>query len=127
MLKCKSIYEPPSADDGERIFIDRLWPEGVSTRAAAIHRWLQELAPSYELWRYRFSPDNWSEYRELYWRELSQKSLCPIIQELYNKSQQGTLTLLYGTDHAACNNAVALREYLEGYTAEDIKNVMETL
>jgi len=113
MIKCKSIYQPPSVDDGERIFVDRLWPEGLSTRQAAIHNWLQEVAPSYELWRYHFSPDNWTEYRRLYWQELSENTLRPLLLEQKGKSQNSSLTLLYGTDHALYNNAVALKEYLE--------------
>lgn len=115
MIKCKSIHQPASADDGERIFVDRLWPEGVSTYAAAILHWLQDVAPSYELWRYKFAPHNWNEYRRLYWQELSQKSLRPILEELFKKSQQGTVTLVYGTDNETHNNAAALKEYLEKF------------
>jgi uncharacterized protein YeaO (DUF488 family) len=115
MIKCKSIYAPPSADDGERIFVDRLWPEGLSTRAAAIQGWLQELAPSYELWRFQFSPENWQSYRRLYWEELSDQALRPLLKQLKEKSQSHMLTLLYGTDHAVFNNAVALKEYLEKF------------
>lgn len=118
MIKCKSIYRTPSADDGERIFVDRLWPEGITTHEAAIHRWLQDVAPSYELWRYKFSPDNWAEYRQLYWRELSQKALRPLLLQLWDKSHKGALTLLYGTDNDTLNNAVALKEYLENLNSQ---------
>ena len=29
-VKLKRAYEPPAAEDGARILIDRLWPRGVS-------------------------------------------------------------------------------------------------
>jgi uncharacterized protein YeaO (DUF488 family) len=121
MIKCKSIYQEPAPEDGERIFVDRLWPEGVSTRAAQVTSWPQELAPSYELWRYRFSPDNWVEYRRQYWQELSQKSVRPLLLQLRDQSHRGNLTLLYGTEHAAFNNAVALKEYLENLNSRPEK------
>lgn len=113
MIKSKSIYHDPSPEDGERFFVDRLWPEGVTTRGAALSAWLLELAPSYELWRFRFSPENWEEYRTLYRLELSQKMLRPLLRQLQEKSSKSTVTLLYGTPSESHNNAVALKEYLE--------------
>jgi len=121
MIKCKSIYQPPEPEDGERIFVDRLWPEGVTTRDSALTQWLQELAPSYELWRYNFSPDKWAEYRRLYWQELSQKSLHPVLRQLKEKSENTTITLLFGTKDDLHNNAVALKEYLENINAQNGK------
>jgi uncharacterized protein YeaO (DUF488 family) len=32
MLKVKSVYDKPTPDDGWRVYVDRLWPEGISTR-----------------------------------------------------------------------------------------------
>lgn len=121
MIKCKSLYHPPAPEDGERIYVDRLWPEGISTRSAAVTRWAQEAAPSYELWRYQFSPAQWADYRRLYWQELSQKSLHPLLRELKKKSEDHTITLLYGTKDESHNNAVALKEYLENLDNRDGK------
>ncbi len=36
MIKTKRIYEPPSADDGFRILVDRLWPRGIKKENARI-------------------------------------------------------------------------------------------
>ncbi|MER3411738.1 MAG: DUF488 domain-containing protein, partial [Thermoleophilia bacterium] len=29
-IQVKRAYDPPSADDGYRVLVDRLWPRGVS-------------------------------------------------------------------------------------------------
>lgn len=46
MIRIKRVYEPLSDDDGTRIFVERLWPRGVSKEKAAIDLWLKEIAPS---------------------------------------------------------------------------------
>ncbi|HEV2021159.1 MAG TPA: DUF488 family protein, partial [Terriglobales bacterium] len=43
------MYEKPSPADGARVLVDRLWPRGVSKRAAALHAWLKDVAPSHAL------------------------------------------------------------------------------
>ena len=48
-IRLKRAYEPPSADDGMRILINRLWPRGVRKEDAAIDEWMKEIAPSTEL------------------------------------------------------------------------------
>ncbi|MGH9644716.1 MAG: DUF488 domain-containing protein, partial [Terriglobales bacterium] len=45
----KRVYEPPSAADGVRVLVDRLWPRGLKKEEAAVKHWLRDLAPSTEL------------------------------------------------------------------------------
>ena len=45
-VKLKRAYERPSAGDGTRILIDRLWPRGVKKTDAAIDQWAKDIAPS---------------------------------------------------------------------------------
>ena len=49
MVKIKRVYDQPERGDGERILVDRLWPRGLSRKAAAIDRWMKDLGPSDEL------------------------------------------------------------------------------
>ena len=35
-IRLKRAYEPPAPDDGFRVLVDRLWPRGVSKKAARI-------------------------------------------------------------------------------------------
>ncbi|MDZ7291930.1 MAG: DUF488 family protein [candidate division KSB1 bacterium] len=113
MLKCKSIYDKPELDDGYRVFVDRLWPEGLSTRRAAVAWWAKELAPSYELWRYGYAPDKWTTYRDGYLKELVARDKQPFLEKLRQHAGEGTVTLLYGTSDPARNNAVIIKEFLE--------------
>jgi uncharacterized protein YeaO (DUF488 family) len=39
-VKLKRAYEPPSAEDGTRVLVDRLWPRGVSKQKASLDRWI---------------------------------------------------------------------------------------
>src|SRR5256885_12753390 len=43
-VKVKRVYEPPSADDGVRILVDRLWPRGLTKAGAAVDLWLKDIA-----------------------------------------------------------------------------------
>jgi uncharacterized protein YeaO (DUF488 family) len=49
MIKTKKIYDPESAGKGFRVFIDRLWPRGISKEKARWKEWLKEIAPRDEL------------------------------------------------------------------------------
>jgi uncharacterized protein YeaO (DUF488 family) len=114
MVKIKSIYDKPAPDDdGFRVFVDRLWPEGISTRHAAVEWWAQELAPSYELWRHGYNLNKWTAYRESYMKELAARDKQPALEQLRRHAANGALTLLYGTADPACNNAVIVRELLQ--------------
>lgn len=44
--RLKNAREQPSAADGYRVLVDRLWPRGVSKSAVRLDQWCKELAPS---------------------------------------------------------------------------------
>jgi uncharacterized protein YeaO (DUF488 family) len=113
MLKIKSIYDKPAPEDGFRVFVDRLWPEGISTRRAAVDWWPQEIAPSYELWRHGYDLEKWEKYRENYLKELAARDKQQVLEQLRQRTANGMLTLLYGTSDPARNNAAIVRELLE--------------
>lgn len=112
MIKCKSVYDKPHPADGERIYVDRLWPEGISTRAAALGKWMQEIAPSYELWRHARLLENWDDYRRRYAEELAAQEKKDFLEELRRKANHGTVTLLFGTSDPQRNNAEVIKELL---------------
>ena len=49
MLRMKRAYEEPTAEDGTRVLVERLWPRGVSKERAKIDIWCKDVAPSAEL------------------------------------------------------------------------------
>ena len=111
-IQIKRIYEAPSASDGTRVLVDRLWPRGVKMDPARLDAWLKEIAPSDEL-RHEFhhDPERWTEFRARYWRELDEKR--DLVQSLLEQAGNGTLTLVYAARDTIHNNAAALKAYLE--------------
>ncbi|HMQ91682.1 MAG TPA: DUF488 family protein [Amaricoccus sp.] len=45
-VRLKRAYASPSAEDGTRVLVDRLWPRGVKRADAAIDHWVKDLSPS---------------------------------------------------------------------------------
>jgi uncharacterized protein YeaO (DUF488 family) len=112
----KRVYAEPDRGDGNRVLVDRLWPRGLSKERAAVHAWLRDLAPSNELRRWFHSrPYAWLTFRKRYLKELVNPTADVAIQELYRLAdQKKTLTLLFASKDEDHNNAVVLRDLLEG-------------
>lgn len=111
-IKLKRAYETPAKSDGMRILVDRLWPRGLSKARAAIDQWLKEVAPSNELrqW-FGHDPEKWPEFRKRYRAELKDN---PALAELRALSRKGTVTLVYSAKDELHNQAVVLRQVLDG-------------
>jgi uncharacterized protein YeaO (DUF488 family) len=112
----KRIYEPPSRADGTRVLVDRLWPRGLTKADAALHEWLRQLAPSDALRKWFHSqPDHWDSFRRKYLKELSHPEAESQLCQLYALAQKKKrLTLLFASKNLTHNNAMVLRELLEG-------------
>ena len=110
-IEVKRAYEPPSSGDGERILVDRLWPRGLSRKAAAIDHWARDIAPSSALrqW-FAHDPAKWPEFKRRYFAEL--RAAAPAVRELLARARHHTVTLVYAARDERHNDAVALREHL---------------
>lgn len=113
MIRLKRIYEPASEEDGIRILVDRLWPRGIKKTDAKINEWLKDIAPSAELRKW-FSHDTskWQEFRKRYISELEKKH--DVIIRLRTEARDKTITFLFAARDAKHNNAVVLKEMLQG-------------
>jgi uncharacterized protein YeaO (DUF488 family) len=110
-VRVKRAYAPPAAEDGTRILVDRLWPRGLRKSAAAIDRWVKDVAPSSELRRwFNHDPARWDEFQRRYRAELSHQTA--LLDELRDLARQRPLTLVYGARDEQHNDAVVLREVL---------------
>jgi len=112
----KRVYEPVSPSDGARVLVDRLWPRGLTKAAAALDEWLRDLAPSDELrhW-YHARPGEWANFRKRYLKELSHPAAEKALHRLYQfAGKRKRLTLLFASKNETRNNAVVLKELLEG-------------
>jgi uncharacterized protein YeaO (DUF488 family) len=115
-VQLKRIYDPPKRGDGYRVLVDRLWPRGVSKDAADLDLWLKEIAPSEELRKwYHAHPVQWPAFRTKYIDELSRGDALQALDQLHAlAAAKKSLTLLYASKNTDRNNAVVLKELLEG-------------
>jgi uncharacterized protein YeaO (DUF488 family) len=112
----KRVYEPVSRGDGARVLVDRLWPRGLTKERAAVDEWLRDLAPSNELrqW-FHARPDHWEAFRKKYLKELTQPEAEDALRELYHLAhKKKRLTLLFASKNETRNNALVLKELLDG-------------
>lgn len=111
IFRIKRVYEAAEPTDGYRVLIDRLWPRGLSKDAAALDRWLPEVAPSAELRKWwNHDPDRLDEFTTRYRAELDAN---PAVEELREIGRRHELvTLLYGARDPRLNQAVMLQAYL---------------
>jgi uncharacterized protein YeaO (DUF488 family) len=112
----KRVYEKPQRSDGARVLVDRLWPRGLKKEAAAVHAWLRDLSPSRELrqW-FHAHPQAWLSFRRRYLKELSDEDAAQDLETLYHlATQRKNLTLLFASKDEGHNNAVVLRDLLDG-------------
>jgi len=111
-IRVKRAYRAARQSDGQRVLVDRLWPRGLSKDRLRLDHWAKDLAPSAELrnW-FNHEPGKWKEFKERYGRELDVRA--KIVEALRAHADEGPLTLIYAAKDKACNNAVALKTYLE--------------
>jgi uncharacterized protein YeaO (DUF488 family) len=114
-IAVKRVYEEPSKRDGTRVLVDRLWPRGISKQAAALDKWLRELAPSDELrhWFHAY-PSEWRKFRERYLKELADEPAADALAQLYRLASTSKVTLLFASRDEEHNNAIVLKELIEG-------------
>jgi uncharacterized protein YeaO (DUF488 family) len=117
VIRVKRVYEEPSPQDGARILVDRLWPRGLTKERAAVDLWLKDVAPSTELRKwFGHDPAKWKEFQVRYRKELRKKK--DALKLLRQKSEESTVTLLYGARDEEHNAALVLKKLLEGRTTK---------
>ena len=113
MLKTKRVYDKPEMEDGFRVLVDRLWPRGLTKDRARVDEWLKEAGPSDDLRRwFHAHPDKWEEFRDRYVAELKKKGT--LLDKIASRSKKGRVTLLYSYHDNNHNQAVIIKEFLEG-------------
>lgn len=114
MVRIKRIYSKPSAQDGLRILVDRVWPRGCTKERARLDAWRKDLAPSTGLrtW-FGHDPVKWDEFCRRYREELDQPDQRSAIEELARLAHKHRLTLLFGAADTEHNQAVVLKEVID--------------
>ena len=109
-IAVKRVYDPPAADDGYRVLVDRLWPRGTTKAAAALDLWAKDLAPSPDLRKeFNHQPERFAEFTHHYLGELAKN---PAVALFRAELKRPKVTLLYGAHDRANNHALVLADFL---------------
>ena len=113
-VRLKRVYAEPSAGDGTRILVDRLWPRGLAKDKAKIDFWLKDIAPSDALRRrVHAKATAWEEFMVDYGQELAQEPAASAAEDLIERIRREPVTLLYAARDETRNNAVVLKNWLQ--------------
>lgn len=108
----KRAYEPASAGDGFRVYVDRLWPQGLSHETFHYDVWDKAVAPSTQLrkWFHENPAAEWPGFEERYRAELLANPAFKALKQLI--AGKPVVTLLYSSRNQIHNNAIVLRDLL---------------
>lgn len=114
-VNVRRIYDEPSADDGARVLVDRLWPRGITKERARLDRWAREVAPTPALRRwYGHRSERFPEFARRYRAELRRKEARAELEALTEAARNRTLTLLTATRAVERSGASVLADVLRG-------------
>lgn len=113
IINIKRAYSQPSAEDGFRIYIDRLWPRGLSHENFHYDLWDKDISPSNELreWFHEDPENRWNTFQERYEKELEANPAFVKLKDYI--STKPVVTLLYSSHDEIHNNAVILQHLLK--------------
>ena len=111
-IRCKSIYEEASADDGMRVLTTNYWPRGVSRERAGTYRRI--LGPTRDLLRaFKDGLISWGEYEVRYLEEMREESRQREIEALAEAAQTQVVTVMcVCKDDRECHRRL-LRDLIE--------------
>ena len=111
----KRVYDGCSSDDGLRIFVDRLWPRGLSKSSLPYDILAKEVAPSPQLRRfYHLNPqEHWEQFSIGYAEELKDSVALKQLVEEIRKLSPERVTLLYAFKSRVQNHALVLKQAIE--------------
>lgn len=112
-IRVGRVYDNPSAQDGRRVLVDRVWPRGLSKDRARVDEWCKQVAPSTGLrtW-YGHDPVRFAEFRRRYRIELAEDEPAAALEHLRDLACHGSLTLLTATKRADISQAAVLADLL---------------
>ena len=111
-ISLKRAYDPQLPGDGFRIYVDRLWPRGLSHETFHYDLWDKDISPSSELreWFHANPGAEWQEFTNRYEEELrSNLAFASLLKLIATKEK---VTLLYSSHDTLHNNAIVLRDML---------------
>jgi uncharacterized protein YeaO (DUF488 family) len=112
-VRVRRVYDEPSADDGVRVLVDRIWPRGLSKERATFDKWCKDVAPSKELrtW-YSHDPARFADFSHRFRDELKEAPRAEALEHLRSLAAKGTLTLLTASREVEISQATVLAEVI---------------
>jgi uncharacterized protein YeaO (DUF488 family) len=109
-IRVARVYDEVSADDGQRVLVDRIWPRGVRKDDPRVGIWCKDVAPSKDLreW-YHHQPERFEEFAARYETEL-RGSVA--LGELRKLALRGSVTLVTATRDLDISQAAVLAKLL---------------
>lgn len=113
-VRARLVYDPPGADDGCRVLVDRMWPRGIRKDAESVNQWSVDVAPSSQLRRwYGHMVERFGEFAERYRSELRSGQASQSLDRLGDLARRGPLTLLTASGDVAHSAASVLAEEIQ--------------
>lgn len=111
-IKLKRAYDATEPGDGYRIYIDRLWPRGLSHETFHYDMWDKDIAPTAELreWFHADPINRWETFKNKYIEELKVNPSFATLKQIVE--QYTVVTLLYSSHDETHNNAVVVYDAL---------------
>ncbi|HEY9572147.1 MAG TPA: DUF488 family protein [Pusillimonas sp.] len=108
-VQIKRAYEAAADGDGYRVFVDRLWPRGVSKQDLKFDEWNKDLAPSPPLrtW-FGHKVENWEQFSDSYRTELRDPEQLARMRKLIQAADGQLITLVYAAKDPDHNHALIL-------------------
>lgn len=103
------IYDESLAGSGHRIFVDRLWPRGLSKQRAHLDEWCKDVAPSSKLrqW-YGHDAHKFDDFARRYRAELDDAEHEAAVKHLCELARRQPITLLTATTDLGISGAAVL-------------------
>lgn len=114
-IQIKRAYEQAQPSDGYRVFVDRLWPRGVSKQDFKFDAWCKDLAPSPTLrtW-FCHKVEHWEHFKDSYQSELQAPEQQARMRELLSAAgKHPQITLVYAAKDPEHNHALVLAAALQ--------------
>ena len=111
------VYADPTAEDGVRVLVDRLWPPRLTQDSARLDEWCQQIAPSAELstW-FGCNPARFDEFTHRYQLELRTPLRASALRGLHELACNQTIALLTAIKHIEVSQATILADLLTNRT-----------
>jgi uncharacterized protein YeaO (DUF488 family) len=113
-VRLQRAYNDPTADDGYRVLVDRVWPRGRTKGQLRLDEWARELGPSTQLRKW-FGHElaRWPEFQVRYHAELADRGRSLALDALAKRARHGTVTLVFGAHDAEHNQARVIADELQ--------------